>query len=166
MFKIITKGKPNLDSFDPQDTEVKDAIYTIYCNDDDFMIFINWNGFKIPMDGVGFSQIYNDVIIMLEELEEECNKFSINFLDSGLTAIWNFTIEDSLVAVDADWIDIASYGFKNTTVEELDKKPKSVKMCKLDFINEWNSLLKIIKEDLLRAGYSNDLEGFEYLDSL
>lgn len=165
MFQIITKGKANLNSLDSKDTEVREAIYTIYNNDNSFMIFINWNGFKIPMDGVGFSQIYNDVIIMLEELDEEY-EFSVNFLDTSLTAIWELIIEEDYIKIDAKWIDIASYGYENTTVEELEKVSNIVIVNKRKFMNEWNNLLKMVKNDLLSVGYSNNLQGFEYLNKL
>lgn len=165
MFEIRTKGKASLDSLRITDSSVSEALNTIYTHDYDFMIFINWNGFNIPMDGVGFSQIYSDIIMMLEELEEEYN-FSINFLDTGFTAVWNFTTEGDFLKVEAEWVDIASYGYENTTVEELEKVSNIVTINKSKFMNEWNSLLKIVKTDLLKAGYKNTLEGFEYLEAL
>lgn len=165
MFEIRTKGKASLDNLRATDSNVSEALNTIYTNDYDFMIFINWNGFKIPMDGVSFSQIYNDVIIMLEELEEEYD-FSVNFLDTGLTAVWSFTTEGDFLKVKAKWVDIASYGYENTTLEELEKVSNIVIINKSKFMNEWNSLLRIVKADLLKAGYKNTLEGFEYLETL
>ncbi|UHO40157.1 hypothetical protein H5J24_09250 [Chryseobacterium capnotolerans] len=165
MFEIRTKGKASLDNLSVTDSSVSEALNTIYTHDYDFMIFINWNGFKIPMDGVSFSQIYNDVIIMLEELEEEYD-FSVNFLDTGLTAVWSFTIEGDFLKVEAKWVDIASYGYENTTVEELEKVSNIVVINKNKFINEWDNLLRIVKDDLLNTGYNGDLVGFEYLKRL
>ena len=36
----------------------------------------------------------------------------------------------------------------------------------VEFINEWNNLLRIIKNDLIKVGYSENLEGFNYLKTL
>ncbi|MET3035877.1 hypothetical protein ABXT08_07245 [Chryseobacterium sp. NRRL B-14859] len=158
--KVITKKKADF-----EDITVSEAISTIYNYSKDFIIFINWNGFKLPIDGVGFSQIYNDIIIMLEELEEGCD-FSVNFLDSGFTAIWKFTTKGHFIDVEAEWVDIASYGYEKTTIEELEKVSNVITVNKREFIKEWNSLLKIIKDDLINAGYDETLDGFEYLKAL
>jgi len=165
MFEITIKGKKRKRNADFEDTTVTEAISTIYNSSSDFLIFINWNGFKLPMDGIGFSQIYNDIIIMLEYLEEE-RDFYVNFLDSGLTAIWKFTVKGDFIDVEAEWIDIASYGFENTTIEELERVSNIITVNKKKIIDEWNSLLKIIKIDLINAGYNDNLEGFEYLRTL
>ena len=80
MFKIITKGKAELEKSSSDDYNTKEAIYTIYKKDDNFMIFINWNVFFIPMNGVTISQIFDDIIDMLEELlDTRSHKFSVNF---------------------------------------------------------------------------------------
>lgn len=166
MFEIeIIKKRIIKKNADFEDTTVSEAISTIYNYSDDFLIFISWNGFKLPMDGVSFSQIYNDVIIMLEGLEEKCD-FTVNFLDTGLTAIWNFTNKGDFVNIEAEWVDIASYGYENTTIEELKKISNTIMVNKKEFMNQWNSLLKIIKNDLLEVGYKDSLEGFEYLRTL
>ncbi len=167
MFEIKTKGKKIiLKESDPEDIEVREAIYTIYNGDYSFMILINWNNFEISMDGVSFSQIYDDVVNMLEFINLCEEKFSISFLDSCFTTRWHFSIKDEIIKVVADWIDIASYGNENITLENLKKVSDTIIINKNDFKKEWNNLLKIIKQDLISAGYDDRLEGFEYLHTL
>ncbi|MCQ9639368.1 hypothetical protein MP478_08180 [Chryseobacterium sp. WG14] len=165
MFKIITKKEMFLGNLDLEDTTVTEAIYTLYLNDN-MMININWNGFVIPMNGSSFSQVYNDVILMLELIMNDEKEFSINFLDSCFTAIWNFSTYDDMIKVEANWIAIASYGDINVSLENLYKTSNTLIIKKQNFIEEWNSLLKIIKEDLLKVGYNDTLENFEYLKTL
>lgn len=166
MFEIITKGKSSLKALDLEDSDTKEAIGTVYYNDYNFKIFINWNGFLIPMDGTSFSQIYNDVVLMLELIEFDEKEFSINFLDSCFTVIWSFSVEKDMLKIEAKWVNIAPYGYENTTVEELEKVSNIVVINKNEFINEWDNLLRIVKDDLLNTGYNDDLEGFEYLKKL
>lgn len=166
MFKIIIKRKDLIGKKrDIEDLTICEAISTVYNYSEDLFIFICWNGFKIPMDGISFSQIYNDVIIMLEELEHD-DDFYVSFLDASFTAIWNFSINIDRVIVEAKWINIAPYHYKNTTIEDLRKVSNIINVNKKEFINEWNNLLKIIKYDLLSVGYTNELEGFDYLNNL
>ncbi|MDC8100616.1 hypothetical protein [Chryseobacterium rhizosphaerae] len=165
MFKIITKKQMFLGNLDLEDTTVTEAIYTLYLNDN-MMININWNGFVIPMNGSSFSQVYNDVILMLELIINDEKEFSINFLDSCFTAIWNFSNYDDMIKVEANWIAIASYGDINVSLENLYKTSNTLIIKKQNFIEEWNSLFKIIKEDLLKVGYNDTLDNFEYLKTL
>lgn len=168
MFKIIIKEKAKIEKLDSDDYDIKEAIYSIYKNDDKFMIFINWNDFYIPMNGATLSQIFDDIIEMLEELlDAESNEFSVNFLDSCFTTVWEISYEDKEnIKIKSEWIEIAPFSFENTTVEDLKKISNIIIVNKDKFIDEWNNLLKIIKYDLLSAGYNNNLNDFEYLNNL
>lgn len=166
MFEIVTEGKSSLRNFDLEDSTVAEAISTVYKNDDVFKIYLNWNGFYIPLDGVSFSNIYNDVIHMLESIEMGEIKFSNTFLDSCFTAKWESELINNNIKITAFWTDIASYGKENTTVEKLREVSNTVLVSQQDFVTNWKNLLRVIKEDLIRAGYDSALDGFEYLDRL
>ncbi|GEN76890.1 hypothetical protein [Chryseobacterium hagamense] len=166
MFEIIIKEKAKIEKLDSNDFDITEAIYSIYKNGK-FMIFINWNGFYIPMNGSTLSQIFDDIIEMLEALLDiESNNFSVNFLDSCFTAVWEFSKENENIKIKSEWIEIAPYNLKNITIEELNKVSNIVKINKVDFIRKWDFLIKIIKDDLIISGYDIDLEGLEYLRNL
>lgn len=166
MFEIITEGKPSLRNSNLEDSTVAEAISTIYPNDNSFIIYFNWNGFYIPLDGISFSSIYNDVIDMLESIEMGEKKFSNTFFDSCFTARWESELIHDNIKVIAFWTDIASFGRPDTTVQKLREVSNTIIVNQQNFINSWESLLKIIKEDLIKAGYDNKLDGFEYLEKL
>lgn len=167
MFKIITKKKNLIEkNADIEDITVSEAISTIYNYSTDFLISINWNRIIILLDGVSFSQIYNDAVLMLELIKSPEKEFSINFLDSNFTAKWNFTKENSTLNIHAEWYDIASFDGTNISVEKLNDLCNFLEEDIECFINTWDSLLKEIKIDLLNAGYNNELENFDYLDKL
>ncbi|MGE8512462.1 MAG: hypothetical protein ACN6N7_07145 [Chryseobacterium culicis] len=166
MFKIITKGKAMLGSYDPEAQDTSEAIYTIYKADYDFMIFICWNGFHIPVDGSSLSQIYSDVVNMLEFIKIGEHDFWVSFLGSCFTAVWYFSIKNEEIEIKAEWTDIAPYHYENRRVENLREVSDVVIINKNNFINEWDNILRMIKNDLLSVGYNSRLEGFYYLNDL
>ena len=166
MFKIITEGKAIPGNYDLEDQDTSEAIYSIYKADYDFMIFICWNGFHIPMDGSSLSQIYNDVVDMLEFIAMGEQDFWISFLDTGFTAVWYFSVKNEEIKIKAEWTDIAPYHYENRRVENLREVSDIVMINKNSFINEWNNLLRIVKNDLVSVGYDNHLERFDYLNNL
>lgn len=102
---------------------------------------------------------------MLEELDSDC-AFPVYFLDSSFTATWHISLNEEMLKIKADWVTAVCFDEYNIHVKNIEKIPNSIKVDKIIFINEWNNLLKVLKQDLLKAGYSDNLDGFEYLNRL
>ncbi|MGH1517939.1 hypothetical protein [Chryseobacterium sp. JK1] len=167
MFKIEFNTTTELGKIDTEDTSVGEAIWTIhpyYEND----VFIQWKGYQIELDKRGtISDIYNDLIYLLDELQAGNPQFTISFLCSGFTAYWHFRVEKNVITIHPQFFEVAI----KRNDDYLDMK--EIRQLDLDieigfdhFISEWNKLLKSIKDDLLKVGYTEDLENFEYLRNL
>jgi hypothetical protein len=161
--KFSIKRPNKLSMFDKEDTTVSEAISTIYRQDDDWMLTINWFDHELFLDGSMIGDIYNDIVKMLRAIEANESGFTIFFLDSGFTVAWNIEVENEELMIDASWTSVVSED--SQILEKLRKLP-TLRIQKSEFFASWSRLLSIIKEDLSASGYSNRLKGFEYLDSL
>jgi len=161
--KFTFKRPSKLSKRDKEDTTVSEAISTIYKSDEDWMLTIYWFEHELLLDGIMIGDIYNDLIKMLQSLQANEQVFTVSFLDSGFTAIWNIELENDQLTIDARWTTVTS---KDPQTREKIRKLPVLRLQKNDFVDNWNRLLSIVKEDLLSTGYSNQLKGFEYLDSL
>ena len=161
--KLSIKRPSKLSKRDKEDTTVSEAISTIYKSDEDWMLTIYWFEYELLLDGIMIGDIYNDLVKMLKSLQANEQVFTVSFLDSGFTAIWNIELENDQLTIDARWTTVTS---KDPQTSEKLRKLPVLRLQKNDFVDNWNRLLSIVKEDLLSTGYSNQLKGFEYLDSL
>lgn len=164
MFKINIKHQFVLGEVDAGDESVAEAIsstYSEYTHD----IEVNWGSCAFALDRRGdLSEIYNDLVLMLTKLENrEEKEFSISFLSSTFTAVWNLSIRDDLVLIEPKWIVV---GFINTDSKEMDFENNKIEVPISYFIEEWNSLLRYVKKDMLSLGYKNNLENFDYLEHI
>ena len=160
----FTINRPSkLSNRDKEDTTVSEAISTIYKSDEDWMLTIHWLEYELLLDGIMIGDIYNDLVKMLKSIQANERAFTVFFLDSGFTAAWNIEVENDQLAIDARWTTVTS---KDPQTCEKLRELAVLRLQKSDFIDNWNRLLSIVKEDLLASGYSNQLKGFEYLDSL
>ncbi|WP_300686889.1 hypothetical protein [Chryseobacterium sp.] len=167
MFKIEFNKTIELGVIDVEDTSVSEAIWSTY---PDYKpdVFIHWKGYQIELDKRGdISSIYNDIIDMLEELINNNSLFKSGFLSSTFKAYWNFKVEERTIKIKPQFF-VAS--IKNNDMylanEEIRKLDLDIEIDFDYFISEWSKLLKSIKEDLLKVGYTEDLENFEYLKNL
>lgn len=164
MFKLkIENKKEGISVVDLEDESVSEALETIY-SDKDFCI-MNWNNCLINVSlKYDISDMYNDIVKMLTLLDNNLSKdFSIHFPSSSFFVQWDFNIHNEKVNIKAHWMAI--WGGQEK-LEELRKIDNNVVISKDDFISEWHRLLKEIKEDLLKVGYTEELENFEYLKKL
>ncbi|UKB82389.1 hypothetical protein LF887_15395 [Chryseobacterium sp. MEBOG06] len=167
MFKIEFNKTIELGVIDIEDASVSEAIWSTY-PDYKSDVFIHWKGYQIELDKRGdISTIYNDIIDMLEELINNNSLFKSGFLSSTFTAYWNFKVEERTIKIKPQFF-VAS--IKNNDMylanEEIRKLDLDIEIDFDYFISEWSKLLKSIKEDLLKVGYTEDLENFEYLKNL
>lgn len=167
MFKIEFNKVIELGEIDVENTSVSEAIWSTY-PEYKSDVFIHWKGYQIELDKRGdISNIYNDIIDMLEELSNNNSLFKSGFLSSTFTAYWNFTVENNTIKINPQFF-VASV--KNNdrylTNEEIRKLDLDIDVDFGYFISEWSKLLKSIKDDLLKVGYTENLENFEYLKNL
>lgn len=165
MFEIIINRPVKLGKLDTEDTSVSEAIETIYKYDEVGILTIVWNHLSIVLKGHSLASIYNDIIYMLEFIQMGDEKFSITFLDPSFTTKWESELINEDIKITALWTDVDSFGTEKQLLKEL-RQSNIIVENQHDFIKDWESLLKMIKEDLISTGYDNTLEGFEYLDTL
>ncbi|WP_028620781.1 hypothetical protein [Pseudomonas sp. Ant30-3] len=162
MFKLEIIRDTPLGKKNNEDTSVSEAIFSTYL-EYKTDILLHWNDLTLCLSRRGdISEIYSDVVDVLIELEKRTESFFMAFLSSSFTAYWDFKITDSdLVIVSAKWIDVVY----------LDKEKSNIKKSTMtisisDFTEQWNSILKIIKKDLVFLGYNDKLDGFGFLKNL
>lgn len=160
--KLIVKNTRQLSPLDPEDTSVSEAIYTLYKNSENPIVDLVWGGFIIPIDGITLSHIYFDVGKMVARLKSNEESFKIFFLDSALTAEWQFEVRGNSIEITALWTTVRGYGHTDNSIENLRASNFEV-IDKSSFVSDWNSLLLLIKNDLITAGYDSSLQDFEYL---
>lgn len=150
MFKLTLHRPKFLGAYDPEDTSVSEAIYSIY-EVDDGELELDWNGCKIFLTLNGFSDIYNDIENMLEQISLG-RSFVQHFLCSAFTATWVIKIASPYVEVTSSWVAVSGGAL---AMEELKNSPDSVIMLKDDFVKLWNDLLISIRADLKAQGYQH-----------
>lgn len=167
MFKIEFKNTKKLGKKDPEDISVSEAIWSTYLNYDEYII-ITFGDYLIHLDKRGdISNIYNDIIYMLTDLNENKNEFQTSFLSSTFTAYWNFKKEENSITITPKWFAV---GLEKKETKQFIENVREANIpitISIDvFMSEWHKLLKSIKNDLLKTGYTEELENFEYLKKL
>jgi len=153
---------------DVEDTTLSEAIESIYDNYKDFVFRVSLdNNVKILLDFKGdLSSIINDIIKLHQKTLLSERQFMITFLSSSFTATWYVSNTD-WVTISPKWTTaiFEKDGNKIETPNYSNYEDPIVTKTHL-FIREWEKLLIEVREDLKRAGYGKELEGFEYLESL
>lgn len=167
MFKIEFNKTKKLGKIDPEDLSVSEAIWSIYLNYDDYII-ITFGDYLIHLDKRGdISVMYNDIIYMLKNLNENKTEFLTSFLSSGFTAYWNFKKEENLITITPQWFAVGLEKKETKLFIENVREANIPITLSIDvFMSEWHRLLESIKNDLLKTGYTEELENFEYLKKL
>lgn len=162
MFKIKINNEVLLGEIDKNDETVAEAIFSTY-SDYTYDISLIWNNFIIPLDRRGdISDMFNDIIFMLSSLKRNERTLSVSFLSSTFTAKWCIEVEAENLRISPKWITAVFSGQQPSDNEAVN----TLIVSRVDFINEWDNLLKIIKDDLIKVGYGQNLEGSCYLATL
>jgi hypothetical protein len=166
-FSIDIESAQELQRLDPGDSTTSEAIESIYGHGSAIRINFGENAVaRLPMAG-GVSDIYNDIIRMLNRLDLDIYPFQISFLCSCFTAIWSFSAPTELLTIKMRWTAIdGMFQDREFRNERFNDVAGQLVVDKKVFISSWHSLLLQIKRDLLSAGYTRQLENFEYLNSL
>jgi len=167
MFKIKFNVTKALGIKDSEDISVSEAVWSTYPTYGEEIV-ITFGDYLIHIDKKGdISGIYNDIIYMLKDLNENENEFQTGFLTSGFTAYWNFKKEKNSITISPKWISAGLMSKKtNLFIQNVREANFPITVNTEVFISEWHKLLKSIKDDLLKVGYTEKLENFEYLKNL
>lgn len=162
MFRIKITNEALIGEIDLDDETVAEAIFSTYSNYT-YDILLMWNDLVIPLDRRGdISDIYNDIVFMLDSLKKNKRDLITSFLSSTFTAKWHIQSEGEFLTILPKWITVAFSGKKLSDNQKINR----LLVRKIDFINEWDALLKVIKLDLTRVGYNKNLKVFDYLNRL
>lgn len=162
MFKLEIIRDTPLEKKDDEDTSVSEAISSIY-SEYTPDILLHWDELTLCLSRRGdISDIYDDIVDVLTQLECRVESFFMAFLSSSFTTHWNFKIiEPDLVRVTAKWVDVVYFDNNKSKI-----KKSSMVISISDFTEQWRKIFIAIKKDLLSLGYNNNLEGFIFLDKL
>jgi hypothetical protein len=167
MFAIKITRSAVSPQFDPEDCSVAEAIETIYPHELGCIARMYWQGFSIGLNGLMIAGIYNDIVKMLMFAKSEAHMFRGSFLDTGMTAVWDIERITDHLTISATWTTatnvIGPNGIKAETAA-LRALPALV-VSTTAFVQAWECVLRLIKEDLIVAGYDNALKNFTYLDT-
>ena len=168
MFKITTAHSDKLNSKDPEDLTVSEAIHTIYPGYN-YIDTVYWNRITIQIDRKGdLSSIYNDIVQFVHDIRSGANAFKESFLSSTCTAEFEVRKKDKQLIIIPRFYDVRA--FQNgiqiplSTLKNMDHE---LEISEEDFLTELYKLLRSVNNDLLSAGYSvQDLEDFGVLVEL
>ncbi|MGC4064594.1 MAG: hypothetical protein QM784_08130 [Polyangiaceae bacterium] len=166
-FHIEIEPYQGIEARDPDDTTVSEAIESVYRGGAAVRIHMSpraWS--RLPLSG-GISDIYDDIIRMLECLEQGLYPFKISFLCSTFTAIWRFFEANGVLTIRTSWTAVdGRFDEREVRDAQFNDAVTQLVVEKKAFVAEWQKLASQIKRDLTSAGYDEHLDGFEYLKSI
>lgn len=148
MFKMEIERPVNLGCFDPDDTTLSEAIYSIY-SDVGGYVTLNWNGCDLSISFNALSEMCKDIVDMLKRINVG-KSFIQNFLCSEFTAEWDIQVSDENLKIKAKWTDVAE---RNVSEKKLRDVSNIINVNRENFINTWTGLLDIVEYDLKKMGY-------------
>jgi hypothetical protein len=164
MFQLLISNPIALKDMDAEDSTVNEALQTIYPSTKESAVYMKWNNYILQMNLTAeIADVFSDIIKMMEALVNQ-QEFSIHWGSNVFFATWKFAVDDSLLKINAEWTSLRGAG---ETLSEIKKVPNHLTINKSDFIKEWLELLRMIKQDLLKAGYTHEMiEDLYVLDNL
>lgn len=162
IFKLEIVRDTPLGKKDIEDRSVSDAIFSTYL-EYKTDILLHWGDLALCLSRRGdISDIYDDIVDVLTNLEKGTEFFSMAFLSSSFTTHWDFKIISSdLVMMDAKWIDVVYLHEGKSNV-----KTSHMIVSISDFTEQWVKVLRSIKKDLVHLDYDDNLHGFSFLEAI
>ena len=119
MFKLEIIRDTPLGEKDSEDTSVSEAIFSTYL-EYKTDILLHWDDLVLCLSRRGdISDIYDDIIDVLTNLEKGTEFFFMAFLSSSFTARWDFKIIGSnLLMVEAKWIDVVYLDKRKSNIKK------------------------------------------------
>lgn len=152
-FKLLLPPHVELCEIDPEDSTLSEALQTIYANSTRDLLQMHWNGHILKLGlNAEIADIIGDIIKMMQGLQKR-EAFTIYWGSSSFFATWKFSVDGEALTVHSDWTSIRG---PKENLEELRKVSNTVTVRRGDFTQEWMPLLRMIKDDLTRAGYTEE----------
>ncbi len=167
MFDLQFNQQRVLNKRDVDDTTISEAISSIYeCYDNDLKII--WNDLSFVLDfNSDISIIFNDLLYMIEDLNNNLSEFNTTFLSSSFTAKWSFkrNLDNLTVTPSIYQGHVLKNGefFEQSDLESIDSL---LQTNATDFIMPWIKLVKVLKSDILTAGYPMSIDGMELINKV
>lgn len=164
-FKLLISSPLELNMKDNDDRTINEALQTIYPYTKESSVYMKWNNYILELNlAAQIADIYSDIASMLHLLNNKNNKkFCIHWGSSSFMAQWHFErLHDNMVNIKSFWTSVGG----NERIKEIRKVSDTVTVHEVSFVNEWIDLLEIIRKDLLKSGYKDDLQDFNELQSL
>jgi hypothetical protein len=166
-FRIEMEPCRGLEARDPEDTTTSEAIESVYRAGPAVCIHMGprtWA--RLPVSG-GISDIYNDIIRILERLGLGVYPFEISFLCSSFTARWRFSESNGVLTIGTSWTAVdGRFNGREVRDAQFNDAVSRFVVEKQAFVAEWRKLARQLKRDLLSAGYGGRLNDLGYLESL
>ncbi len=147
----IQAGSPrSTETFDETDINLSEAIESVFPLYTENGIIV-WNGVYIPLSyKYDISVMIIDIINMLSTLKaNEEGDMQISWSSDSFDAVWNLRWNLSEIVISSEWNNVLG-----DVVDILKTKPV-VKLEKEHFFSEWKMMLKIVKDELSKAGYTD-----------
>ena len=115
--------------------------------------FIHLNGFRIPLNyKYDISIISEDIISMIKKIfKKKEGVYSINWSSDTFYTLWNLNWKNNKIDFNVKWYNIS--GHLETL---LNQNLATFSINKMEFIYEWNTLLKFLSNSLSEVGYKKD----------
>ena len=158
-FAIQASNPRFLAEFDATDTNLSDAIQTIFPLETEYALLV-WNWVYVPLTyKYDLSLMIDDVIELIEEMiSNPSGNRTIHWPSNTFASSWRIEWDGGKTSVVAEWMCVLG-----DTEAMLAMKPK-VMLESSEFIEEWRRPLEVIAAGLCSAGYNaTNLPGFERL---
>lgn len=163
IFKVQISNPKINNVFNPEDTNLEEAIESIFPLENEYA-FIIWDNIFIPLSyKYDVSTIINDVITLVDELETNINgEIEIHWASNNFAAVWEISYNKDIVWLSSKWNDVLGKGIKETL-----NVNSNIQVDKHSFIEQWKLLLSTVCFSLVKCGYNNsNLIDFRMLDEI
>lgn len=157
-FTIQASAPRVVREFDPGDTNLSDAIQTVFPLETECAILV-WNWVYVPLSyKYDFSMMIDDIIGLLDAiLIEPSGRRTVQWPSNTFACTWRVEWDTHLTTVEADWVSVIG-----NTEAMLAAAPKIV-VESSGFVEEWKRPLEVIRDGLTSAGYTSELPGLDRL---
>jgi hypothetical protein len=157
-FTIQASSPRALKEFDPNDTNLSDAIQTVFPLETECAILV-WNWVYVPLSyKYDFSMMIDDVIALIDAMQvEPSGRRTIQWPSNTFACTWKVEWDARVTTVEADWVSVVG-----NTEAMLAAVPKIV-VESSGFVEEWKRPLEAIWGGLTSAGYTSKLLGLDHL---
>ncbi len=159
----IQASNPRIDPEAFPEESLPDAIEELFPLDNEFA-FIAWKGIFVPIGyRYDLSVMVRDILDLVERLTSAAGSrdtFEIHWASQSFASVWTVSRSGDEVAVRAEWRDVIG------KTEELLNSSGAVEVRTEEFVREWQKILQVLTDRLLRTSWGNEVLEFSELQRL